>query len=61
LYDAFPVQNGLKRVNALSPLFFNNALEYITRNFNNALEYITRKVEKNVERLELNGMHQLMM
>jgi hypothetical protein len=28
LSDNFPVQNGLKQGDALSPLFFNFALEY---------------------------------
>jgi hypothetical protein len=28
LSDAFPVQNGLKQGDALSPLLFNFALEY---------------------------------
>jgi hypothetical protein len=29
--DAFPIQNGLKRGGALSPLLFNFALEYAIR------------------------------
>jgi hypothetical protein len=28
LFDSFPVQNGLKQGEALSPLLFNFALEY---------------------------------
>jgi hypothetical protein len=31
LSDSFPVQNGIKRGNALSPLLFNFALEYAIR------------------------------
>jgi hypothetical protein len=31
LSDKFPIQNGLKQVNALSPLLFNFALEYAIR------------------------------
>jgi hypothetical protein len=33
LSHAFPLQNGLKQENALSPLLFNFALEYTIRNF----------------------------
>jgi hypothetical protein len=29
LYDNFPIQNGLKQVDALSPLLFNFTLEYV--------------------------------
>jgi hypothetical protein len=29
--DSFAIQNGLKQRNALSPLFFNYALEYAVR------------------------------
>jgi hypothetical protein len=29
--DNFPIQNGLKQVDALSPLLFNFALEYAIR------------------------------
>jgi hypothetical protein len=31
LLDAFPIQNGLKQEDALSPLFFSFALEYTIR------------------------------
>jgi hypothetical protein len=31
LSDSFPIQNGLKQGNALSPLLFNFALEYAMR------------------------------
>jgi hypothetical protein len=31
LSDSFPVQNGLKQRDALSPLLFNFALEYAIR------------------------------
>jgi hypothetical protein len=32
LSDNFPIQNGLKQGDALSPLLFNFALEYAIRN-----------------------------
>jgi hypothetical protein len=46
LSDKFPIQNGLKQGDALSPLIFNFALEYTIRRV--------------VEKVKLNGTHQIL-
>jgi hypothetical protein len=47
LSDSFPIQNGLKQGDALSPLIFTFYLEYAIRKF-----------QENRARLKLNGTHQ---
>jgi hypothetical protein len=49
LPESFPIQNGLKQGDALSPLLFNLALEYAIS-----------KVQKNQVGLKLNETHLLL-
>ena len=48
LSDMFPIRNGLKQGDGLSPLLFNFAVEYVIR-----------RVQVKQDGLKLNGRHKL--
>jgi len=47
--NAFPIQNGLKQGDVLSPMLLNSALGYAAR-----------KVQENEEGMELNRIHRIL-
>jgi hypothetical protein len=49
LPDTFPIQNGLKQGDALTPLLLNFGLKYVIR-----------KLQENQVGTKLNGTHQLL-
>ena len=49
LSDMFPIKNGWKEGDALSPLLFNYAVEYAIK-----------RIQANQEGLKVNGTHQLL-
>jgi len=50
LSDIFPIKNGSRQGNAISPSFFNFDLDYAIR-----------RVRVNLDGLKLNGTHQLLL